>query len=62
MTSQLVFDERGDLADDPVAAFGIWSSEPYTRSRSVAQMIIMSVSVDPEVGCRCRLPGCRQLM
>lgn len=48
VTSQLVFDERGDLADDPVAAFGIWSSEPYTRSRSVAQMIIMSVSVDPE--------------
>jgi hypothetical protein len=48
VTSQLVFDERGDLASDPVAAFGIWSSEPYTRSRSVAQMIVLSVSVDPE--------------
>lgn len=48
VTSQLVFDERGDLADDPVAAFGIWSSEPYTRSRSVAQMIVLNVSIDPE--------------
>jgi hypothetical protein len=48
VTSQLVFDERGDLAEDPVAAFGIWSSEPYTRSRSVAQMIVMTVSVDAE--------------
>jgi len=46
VTSQLVFDETGDLEDDPVAAFGIWSSEPYTRSRSVAQMIVMQVSVD----------------
>ncbi len=57
VTSQLVFDERGDLADDPVAAFGIWSSEPYTRSRSVAQMIIMSVSVDPEVAADVASPG-----
>ena len=57
VTSQLVFDERGDLADDPVAAFGIWSSEPYTRSRSVAQMIIMSVSVDPEVAAEVASPG-----
>jgi hypothetical protein len=46
VTSQLVFDENGDLEDDPVAAFGIWSSEPYTRSRSVAQMIVMQVSLD----------------
>jgi len=57
VTSQLVFDERGDLADDPVAAFGIWSSEPYTRSRSVAQMVIMSVSVDPEVAADVASPG-----
>ena len=57
VTSQLVFDERGDLADDPVAAFGIWSSEPYTRSRSVAQMIILSVSVDPEVAADVASPG-----
>lgn len=48
VTSQVVFDERGNLANDPVAAFGIWSSEPYTRSRSVAQMIVLSVSIDPE--------------
>ena len=57
VTSQLVFDERGDLADDPVAAFGIWSSEPYTRSRSVAQMIVMSVSVDPEAAADVAAPG-----
>jgi hypothetical protein len=57
VTSQLVFDERGDLADDPVAAFGIWSSEPYTRSRSVAQMIILSVSVDPETASEVAAPG-----
>ncbi len=57
VTSQLVFDERGNLAHDPVAAFGIWSSEPYTRSRSVAQMIIMSVSADPETAADVASPG-----
>jgi hypothetical protein len=57
VTSQLVFDERGDLASDPVAAFGIWSSEPYTRSRSVAQMIVLSVSVDPEVAAEVAAAG-----
>jgi hypothetical protein len=57
VTSQLVFDERGDLADDPVAAFGIWSSEPYTRSRSVAQMVILNVSVDPEAAAEVAAAG-----
>lgn len=57
VTSQLVFDERGGLADDPVAAFGIWSSEPYTRSRSVAQMIVLSVSVDPETAAEVAAAG-----
>jgi hypothetical protein len=48
VTSQIVFDNDGNLSADPVAAFGIWSSEPYTRSRSVAQLIILRVSEDPE--------------
>ncbi len=48
VSSQLVFDDDGTLAADPSAAFGIWSAEPYTRSRSVAQMIVMRVSSDLE--------------
>lgn len=48
VTSQLVFDNDGSLADDPAAAFGIWSEEPYTRSRSVAQMLVFRVSNDEE--------------
>lgn len=46
VSSQLVFDNDGSLADDPTAAFGIWSTEPYTRSRSVAQMIVLRVATD----------------
>lgn len=57
VTSQLVFNENGDLADDPLAAFGIWSSEPYTRSRSVAQMVILRVSADPETAAAVAEPG-----
>ena len=49
VSSQLVFDSDGSLADDPSAAFGIWTVEPYTRSRSVGQMIILRVSSDLEV-------------
>lgn len=48
VTSQLVFDNDGTLADDPSAAFGLWSAEPYTRSRSVAQMVVLRVSMDPD--------------
>lgn len=48
VTSQLVFEGTGEVSRDPVAGFGIWSSEPYTRSRSVAQMVTLWVSEDPE--------------
>ena len=47
VSSQLVFDNDGTLASEPTAAFGIWSAEPYTRSRSVAQMAVLRVSDDP---------------
>ena len=49
VSSQLVFDNDGTIADDPSVAFGIWSAEPYTRSRSVAQMIVIRVANDPDV-------------
>jgi len=48
VSSQLVFNNDGTVADDPSAAFGIWSAEPYTRSRTVAQMSVLRVSMDPE--------------
>lgn len=48
VSSQLVFNNDGTLSNDPSAAFGIWSAEPYTRSRSVAQMAVLRVSNDPE--------------
>lgn len=48
VSSQLVIDNSGQLAANPTVAFGIWSAEPYTRSRSVAQMAVLRVSVDPE--------------
>lgn len=48
VTSQLVIDNSGELSDDPSAAFGIWSAEPYTRSRSVAQIAILRVANDKE--------------
>jgi len=48
VSSQLVFENDGTLSNEPSAAFGIWSAEPYTRSRSVAQMIVMRVSNDLE--------------
>lgn len=48
VTSQLVIDNNGEVSDDPSAAFGIWTAEPYTRSRSVAQMIVLRVYRDAE--------------
>ena len=48
VTSQLIFATTGELSVDPVVAFGIWSAEPYTRSRSVAQMAVLRVSQDEE--------------
>jgi hypothetical protein len=48
VSSQLVIESTGLVSDDPSAAFGIWSAEPYTRSRSVAQMAVLRVALDPE--------------
>ena len=48
VSSQLVMNNDGTIATDPSAAFGIWSDEPYTRSRSVAQMAVLRVASDPE--------------
>lgn len=48
VSSQLVFDNDGTIADDPSAAFGFWSAEPYTRSRSVAQLVVLRVATDEE--------------
>lgn len=57
VTSQLVFDTSGALSADPTVAFGIWSSEPYTRSRSIAQMVVLRVSTDPETASELEEPG-----
>jgi hypothetical protein len=44
VSSQLVFTTRtGELAHAPVAAFGLWSVEPYSLSRSVAQKAVVFV-------------------
>lgn len=49
ITSQLVIESRElSLAKDPTVAFGLWSVEPYTRSRSVGQTSVLNVSEDPE--------------
>lgn len=49
VTSQLVIESRElTLADDPTVAFGLWSVEPYTRSRSVGQAAVLNVSEDPD--------------
>jgi hypothetical protein len=56
VTSQVVFDVDGELSSDPVATFGIWSSEPYTRSRSVAQMAVLEVASDPEASAALQQP------
>jgi hypothetical protein len=48
VSSQLVIDNDGSVARDPSSAFGIWSAEPYTRSRTVAQMAVIRVATDPE--------------
>jgi hypothetical protein len=52
VSSQLVFDNDGTVSDDPSAAFGIWSAEPYSRSRSVAQMVVLKVATDMETASR----------
>jgi hypothetical protein len=64
VSSQLVIDNDGRVARDPSAAFGIWSAEPYTRSRSVAQMAVLRVATDPvaaeEVGASESEPSCER--
>lgn len=57
VTSQLVFNNDGNLADDPTVAFGIWSSQPYTRSRSVAQMVVIRVALDAVAAAEVAEPG-----
>ena len=49
ITSQLHFAPRSDRLDDEfVAAFGLWTVEPYTRSRSVGQAAVLTVGLDEE--------------
>ncbi len=49
ITSQLVYDVSDlTLAADQVAAFGLWTVEPYTRSRSVGQQGVFTVIPDDE--------------
>jgi hypothetical protein len=49
VTSQLVYDlAQITLSTEQVAAFGLWSVEPYTRSRSVGQQAVLTVINDPE--------------
>jgi len=49
ITSQLVYDLSNlTLAADQVAAFGLWTVEPYTRSRSVGQQGVFTVIPDDE--------------
>lgn len=57
VSSQLVIESTGLLSDDPSAAFGIWSAEPYTRSRSVAQMAVLRVATDPESATEISIAG-----
>ncbi|MFP3916113.1 MAG: hypothetical protein ACLFWM_14635 [Actinomycetota bacterium] len=49
VTSQLVIESRElTLADDPTVAFGLWSVEPYSRSRSVGQLAVLNASRDTD--------------
>lgn len=56
VSSQLIIENSGRLSDEPSAAFGIWSVEPYTRSRSVAQMAVLQVALDRETSAELELP------
>lgn len=47
ISSQVVIESRTlRLANDPLLAFGLWSVEPYTRSRSIGQVAVMNVYED----------------
>lgn len=48
ITSQLVVERQSlRLSSDPMVAFGLWSVEPYTRSRSVGQVAVLNAASDP---------------
>ncbi len=48
VSSQLVVERQSlRLSRDPTVAFGLWSVEPYTRSRSVGQVAVLTASSDP---------------
>lgn len=48
VTSQIVIEAGAlRLSTDPTVAFGLWSVEPYTRSRSVGQVAVLNVATDP---------------
>lgn len=62
ISSQLVFSlDDGRLAKDTMAAFGIWTVEPYTSPRDLAQRAVLLVgsddvdrvalAIDPSQGC-----------
>lgn len=57
VSSQLVIENNGEVSDNPSAAFGIWTAEPYTRSRSVAQMIVIRVYRDAETAAEVSAEG-----
>lgn len=47
VTSQVVVESRTlRLSDNPTVAFGLWSVEPYTRSRSIGQVAVLTASLD----------------
>lgn len=47
ITSQIVVDAGTlRLSANPTVAFGLWSVEPYTRSRSVGQVAVITVFTD----------------
>lgn len=51
VSSQLVFDTAARrLDDDPAAAFGFWTVEPYSQSRSVGQRMVLLVAIDVASG------------
>lgn len=47
VTSQVVVESRTlQLSTNPTVAFGLWSVEPYSRSRSIGQVGVLSAALD----------------
>lgn len=58
VTSQLVYSTNsGQLARQFQAAFGLWTSEPYSRDRSIAQYAILWVARDSRPPASLEDPG-----